>query len=252
MVITSIIAIRKMKQIILYLFLLLGISASAQQFSIGVRGGYGNSSMDLLKDFQLLRTNQLEFPLKITENYPATPFYRAEAALNNIKYIGKIALFYGYYSTGARSTVSDYSGRIDLDAVINGHQIGLTIQKDFYNKGNWSFGAYGDASWLFSNLKTTDNLQITFPAEISEKQDYKLISNGFSLEPGAFAAYQFKSILFQFNLGFMFDHGGKLHVEGNKDMMIGVNNEPVTSQWQGFRLGLQVSYLFNSVKMVEL
>jgi hypothetical protein len=234
-----------MKQIILYLLILFSISASAQQFTIGVRGGFGTYSMDLLKEFQQWRTNQMQLlPFKTTDNYPITPFYRVEAALNNIKYIGKLALFYGYYSTGARSTISDYSGRADLDAVINGHQLGLTIQKDLYNKENWSAGAYGDVSMLFSNLKTVDNLEITYPAEVSEKQEYTFLSNGFAIEPGAFIAYQLKPFLFQANLGLLGDFSRKLYLKENKDMVIGVNNKPVTPQWLGLRLGLQVSYVF--------
>lgn len=241
-----------MKQTILYLLILFGISASAQQFSIGLRGGLGTYSMDLLDQFQELRTMQTQLPLKVTESYPMTPFYRAEAALNDIKYIGKIALFYGYYSTGARSTVSDYSGRIDLDAVINGHQIGLTIQKELVQTDVWSVGAYADVSYLFSKLKTTDLIEIGFPAEITEKQEYRFVSKGFSPEPGLFACYRLKPLIFQINLGYQIDYSKKLHVPDKSDMVLSIYKQPVKPEWSGFRLGLQVSYVFGTPQEQKL
>lgn len=237
-----------MKHLFLINLFFVSLSAFSQHFSFGVRGGLGTYSMDLLKDFQQWRTDQTQLPLKITNNYPITPFYRAEVAVNDLKYVSKLAFFYSYLSTGARSTVSDYSGRIDLDAVINGNQIGLTVQKDLYTRQNRSAGVYGDVSMLFSTLKTTDNLEITYPGEVSEKQNYAFQSAGFAFEPGAFVSYQLKPFMFQANLGVLVDFSKKLHLTENKDMVLGVNNEPVTPQWLGLRLGLQVSYLLSKSK----
>lgn len=234
-----------MKYIICVILLFFSFSTFSQPFSIGVRGGLGSYSMDMLKDLQQLRTDQTQLPLKITDNYPITPFFRVEAALNDLKYVGKLALFYSFSSTGARSTVSDYSGRADLDATINGHQFGLTIQKDFYNKQNWSAGVYGDISMILSTLKTTDNLEITFPAEVNEIENYTFQSKGYAFEPGAFIAYRVKPFVFQANLGVLGDSSKKLHLKGNDDMFVGVNNNPVKPQWFGLRLGLQVSYVFS-------
>jgi hypothetical protein len=204
--------------------------------------------MDLLNQFQQSRTDQIQLPLKITESYPNTPFYRAELALNNIRYIGKIALFYGFYSTGARSTVSDYSGRADLDAVINGNQFGLTLQKELIQQVRWSFGTFADVTYLFSKLRTTDNLEITYPQQITDKQEYNLVANGIALEPGLEASYHLKPLIFQINLGYLIDFSKELHLKGNKDMILGVNNQKVTPQWSGFRIGLQVSYVFKKSK----
>jgi len=219
-------------------------SVFSQDFSIGIRGGLGDYSMDLLGQFQQYRTNQSQLPLKITENYPITPFYRAEVAYNGIPFIEKVAVFYGFYSTGARSTVSDYSGRVDLDAVINGNQMGLTIQKEFLREGLMSLGGYVDGSYLLSKLKTKDFLEITYPEKITEKEDYSLVASGFAVEPGLELNYRLDLVVFQVNLGYLVDFSKELHLKDNPDMMLGVNNQPVTPQWSGLRLGLQVSYLF--------
>ena len=233
-----------MKQILLILSLLFSFSAFSQDFSIGIRAGLGDYSMDLLSQFQQYRTSQSQLPLKITESYPITPFYRAEVAFNDIPFIEKMAVFYGYYSTGARSTVSDYSGRVDLDAVINGNQMGLTIQKEFLREGFMSLGGYVDGSYLLTELKTKDFLEITYPEKFTEKEDYSLVASGFALEPGLELNYRLDLLVFQINWGYLIDFSKELHLKDNKEMMLGVNNQPVTPQWSGLRFGLQISYLF--------
>jgi len=233
-----------MKKIQFILLLFISSTALSQNLSIGFRAGIGTYSMSSLDLFQQFRTNQVELPFKITESYPATPFYSAELALNDLKYIDKIGLFYRFYSTGARSTVSDYSGRADLDAVINGNQLGLNIQKAIYKNGHWSYGFYAEGGYLLSHLKTSDNLAITYPEKVSEKQDYSFKSTGYTAEPGIVFCYRLSPVIIQANLGYMFDFSQKLHLDGNKDMILGTNNGPVSPQWSGLRFSLQVSYLF--------
>jgi len=238
-----------MKRFLLFILILLFYASGfSQQLSIGVRGGFGMYSMDLLNQFQQYRTNQVQLPLEITESYPITPFYRGELALNDIKYIDKIAVFYGFCSTGARSTVSDYSGFANLDAVINGNQMGLTIQKNLYQKGLWSVAGSVDASYLFSKLMTTDVIEIYDMENMTEKQEYSLVANGFAVEPGLVASFRLKPLIFQINLGYLIDYSKNLHLEGDKDMVLGVNNKAIKPQWTGLRLGLQVSYLFKKSK----
>ncbi|MFY9150946.1 MAG: hypothetical protein WAO52_02950 [Prolixibacteraceae bacterium] len=233
-----------MKKTYFTLLIFLSASAFSQEFSIGLRAGMGMYSMSELDQFQNYRADQVPFPLEITESYPITPFYRGEVALNNMKFIDKIALFYGFYSTGARSTLSDYSGRIDMDAVINGNQFGLNIQKDFYKQGVLSAGVYAEGGYLFSKLKTKDNLEIVFPEEISEVQENSLVANGFTGEPGIQVCYHLKPLILQLSLGYLIDFSKDLHLKGNKDMILGVYNHPVSPQWSGLRFSLQASFLF--------
>jgi hypothetical protein len=83
---------------------------------------------------------------------------------------------------------------------------------------------------------------------MTEKQEYTLVANGFAVEPGLTASYRLRPLIFQVNLGYMIDYSKKLHLEGDKDMVLGVNNQEVKPQWTGLRLGLQVSYLFKESK----
>jgi hypothetical protein len=230
------------------LAILFSFPVFSQQFSIGIRGGLGNYSMSMLDRFQQYRTENARLPLKITESYPLTPFYRAELALNDFKYLNKLALFYGVYSTGARSTVSDYSGRADLDAVIRGNQFGLTVQKAIFENGQLSYGFYAEGAYLVSDLKTKDLLEIYSPSKINETQEYSFRSKGFSCEPGIMVCYRLNPFVLQVNLGYQADFSGKLYVKGSKDNWLVLNNEAVKPQWSGLRLGIQVSYLFRKKK----
>lgn len=233
-----------MKQYYFFFLILLSSSAFSQQFSIGFRAGMGTYSMSSLDRFQQYRTIQVQLPFEITESYPITPFYRAELALNNLKFIDKIALFYGFYSTGARSTVSDYSGRIDMDAVINGNQLGLNVQKAIFKNGQLSYGFYADGSYIISRLKTKDFIEIVSPEKITERQEYSFNSGGFSCEPGIIFCYKLNPLIFQINLGYQLDFSGKLYVKGSKDSWLEFNQEKGKPQWSGLRMGIQVSYLF--------
>lgn len=233
-----------MKKASFILLILLCTSAFSQEFSIGLRAGLGSYSMNGLTQFQNYRAAQVPFEMKMTDSYPITPFYRGEVALNKMKYIDKIALFYGFFSTGARSTISDYSGRVDMDAVINGNQLGLNIQKDLYSQGTLSAGVYAEGGYLFSKLKTKDNLNIVFPEEISEVQENSLVASGFTAEPGIQVCYHLNPLILQLSLGYLIDFSKDLHLKGNKDMVLGIYNDPVSPQWSGLRFSLQASFIF--------
>jgi len=216
----------------------------SQHLSLGGGVGYGTYSMETLKDFQAWRLQQTALPLKTTENYPAASFYRAEIAVNDWWVFDKMGVFYAFSSTGGRSTMSDYSGRIDFDALINGNQLGLTIQKDFYSKNNWSTGFYMDGSWLLSTLKVKDHLELVSPSKIVQKESYRFNAKGFSAEPGFALKYKLSPLMLQISLGYLLDFSGKLYLEGTKQQWLEINHTAVEPQWSGFRGAVQCFWEF--------
>src|SRR5690606_19893127 len=144
------------KQLITIVFIVFSVSAFTQEWSFGAKLGMGSYSMSDLKNFQRYRLRRTDLPLKTTENYPISPVYSLEVGIREVLYLDKIGIFYTFSSTGSRSTVSDYSGRIDFDAIVNGNQLGLSFLKNFYQQNRFSFGAYLEASYLFSSLKVKD------------------------------------------------------------------------------------------------
>jgi hypothetical protein len=231
------------KQLITIVLIVFSISVFAQEWSFGAKLGMGSYNMLELKNFQRYRVRQNDIPLKTTESYPVSPVYSAEIALGNVLYLDKIGIFYTFNSTGSRSTISDYSGRIDLDAIVNGNQLGLSFLKNFYQQHSFSAGAYIEASYLFSSLKGKDYFEIKSPAEVTVKENYLFHSKGAGAELGIAATYRFSPVNFQLNLGYLHDFPGKLYPEETKDWWLAVENSEIKTAWSGFRLGLQVAYI---------
>ena len=238
-----------MKRILfICVFVLMVLFSFSQHLSLGGGVGYGTYSMSALKDFQAWRLQQTTLPMKTTENYPATPFYRAEIAVNDLWVFDKIGVFYAFSSTGARSTMSDYSGRADFDALINGNQLGLTIQKDFHHAGPLALGVYLDGSWLLSSLKATDYLKLEAPANTTQKDSYDFRAKGFSVEPGLTLKYKLRPVIFQFTLGYLVDFSGKLYLKDDKSRWLQVDRTVVEPEWSGLRAGLQCAWVFGRPK----
>jgi hypothetical protein len=234
------------KQLITIVFFVFSVSAFGQEWSFGAKLGIGSYNMLELKNFQRYRVRQNDLPLKTTESYPVSPVYSAEIALGNVLYFDRIGIFYTFSSTGSRSTVSDYSGRIDLDAIVNGNQLGLSFLKNFYQQNSFSAGAYLEASYLFSSLKGKDYIAITSPIKITEKENYLFHSKGAGAELGMAAAYRFSSFNLQLNVGYLHDFPGKLYLDGTKEQWLAVENSEIRTSWSGFRMGLQVAYIIKS------
>lgn len=228
------------------MLVMIALSSFPQRLSVGVGVGYGSYSMGTLKEFQSWRLQQSSLPLKTTENYPIAPFYRAEVALRDFWFFDKLGLFYAFSSTGARSTMSDYSGRVNLDALINSNQLGLTLQKDFFHVGPLSMGVYVDGSWLISSLQANDYLKLEEPANTSEKETYDFRAKGYSVEPGIAMKYGIKPLVFQLTLGYLLDFSGKLYTKGNKNQWLQINQTVIEPEWSGLRLGLQCAFVFGS------
>jgi hypothetical protein len=216
----------------------------SQRLSVGASAGYGSYAMGNLKDFQAWRLQESTLPLKTTENYPITPFYRAEIAVNDLWVFDKLGVFYAFSSTGARSTVSDYSGRVDLDALINGNQFGLSIRKDFYHAGPLALGICLDGSRLLSSLEATDYLMLVGPPETVQKESYDFRATGYSAEPGLALTYKLHPVVFQLSMGYLMDFSGKLYVKDNKKQWLEPDGKVAKPDWSGLRAGVQVSFVF--------
>jgi hypothetical protein len=239
------------KQMIVIVLFVLSVSAFAQEWSFGAKLGMGSYSMSDLKNFQRYRLRQTDLPLKTTENYPISPVYSLEVGIREILYLDKIGIFYTFSSTGSRSTVSDYSGRIDFDAIVNGNQLGLSFLKNMLENYHFSVGTYVEASYLFSLLKVKDYLAITSPTKLTEKETYRFNSNGAGAELGMAATYRLPPFSLQLNVGYLHDIPGKLYLDGTKDQWLAVEHSEIKPAWSGFRMGLQVAYIIKPKSKIQ-
>lgn len=231
--------------VILFILFLFAGSLFGQFASAGFRLGAGTYAMGELNEFQSARISESGLPLKTMESYPASPNYRFEVAYNGIKFINKIGLFYVFNSTGTRSTITDYSGRADLDAIINGNQIGLTAEHNLYNFRKFEFCAYVEGSYISTIFKTEDKIEV-YPVEYSSSIKHEFVSKGFSTEPGVSVQYYIlKFLRIKMNLGYLLDFSGPLHSKDEVYDKIVLDGEEVNPDWSGLRAGFQLDFLFN-------
>lgn len=236
-----------MQRKITLLFLLLSSYPLMAQYTFfGFREGLGFYSMKSLDHLQELRCKASGLPLETTESYPASLNYHFEVGEYLPSFISKWAICYGYNSTGARSTVSDYSGRYDLDAIITSHQLGLTLEHVITTAKNWGFGTYIEAGSVYTRLKTLDFFNLTFPVSKTYKTAYDFIAFGGYGELGLFLHYKYRFLMARLNLGYLFDIMAGLHLQDNRDMQLYLGTKKLRPQWDGLRIGLQLNILLRT------
>jgi hypothetical protein len=236
-----------MHRFIIILFLLLSsYSLMAQGNFLGFRVGLGTYSMKDLKHLQDLRLESAVLPLETTENYPASVNYGVEIGEYLPTFITKWAIGYGFASTGARSTISDYSGRYDLDAVISNHHLGLSLEHDFIKDKNWGFGTYIEAGTIYTRLKTRDYFNLFPPYHMYYNTEYVFLAFGGYVEGGLIVQYQYRFLMARFNLGYFYDKQAGFHLKDNKDAQLYLEGNKLRPQWDGLRVGLQLNILIRN------
>jgi hypothetical protein len=238
----------KQRNTTLLILFLFSCPLTAQNTFFGYGAGYGFYSMKGLDHLQELRLEASWLPVKTTESYPASLNYHFEMGKYMHSFISKLAFGYGYGSTGARSTVSDYSGRYDLDAIINHHRLGLTLEHVFATSGSWEYGTYIETGFIYSRLKTKDFFNLTYPVRICYEVDYDFVAYGGYGEFGLILNYKYRFLIARLNMGYFFDIQRGFHLKGDKYMLLYLEDSPLRPQWDGLRIGLQLSILLRTPK----
>ena len=186
--------------------------------------------------------------MKTTESYPISLNYHVEMGQYLNSFISKWAICYGYGSTGARSTLSDYSGRYDLDAIISNHHLGLTLETIFVTANKWEFGTYIEVGAIYSKLKTSDLFYLTFPVKICRGVDYDFVAYGDYGELGLNLNYKYRFLIARLNLGYFFDIQSGFHLKDDKNMQLYLEDSNLRPQWDGLRMSLQLNILLRKLK----
>jgi hypothetical protein len=225
---------------ILVLLVFMG-RTNAQLVSIGYSYGYGSYRMNSLKNLQEYRTLATSMPLKIVKNFPVAPYYYTELTIAPKNDKSVFGLFYEFLSTGGRSTLSDYSGRIDLDALVNDYQAGVAYYWVLKGTGRWYFGGYVNAAYHASRLTLRDNLDLIFPDNYSYEKDYHYRSHGIMAEPGIYGSCSFGPLQLKVKVGYSVSTAQQFYLLKSKSTKLSSGNESVKPEWQGFRIGLLLS-----------
>ena len=215
---------------------------------LGVSIGYGSYLMSDLKDVQKLILNANDMPLEITTSFPGYFNYsiRYGRRLKN-HYEGFTA---GFMSTGARSSLADYSGYILSDINCQAIYVGYYIQKDFYNtlflNRHLEFGYNLNLSFIGSNVNMIDKLNLYDNS--SENNDfiqtnkYSFNTIGIYSEPLLYARYMIEEkIGVEINAGGAFSLSSPLYYRQLQNS-ITINNRSRYVNWTGLRVSIGLVY----------
>ena len=127
--------------------------------------------------------------------------------------------------------MKDYSGYYQIDNIYFAHSVGMEL---FLFMSSSNFSLYGNISSgvNFGNLTIRMNEILDQTIENNEKF--------VSLSPYIMPSMKFKiplipKIKWVTVLGGLIDIGGKIHLEGNDDAILQLNNQDLKSGWSGFR-----------------
>ncbi len=210
--------------------------AGAQSIRIEMGSGMGSFKMDDLKELNATYLKLLPVKAKITDDFPAQPFY-------NVAVIYQTAsnVYYGltgsYASTGSRVSYKDYSGELLFDNVLTSYSPGIRAGWQF--AGNKiSFAAENTLSYSFSGLKMNEKILTT-----EEKRLF--LSNSIQTEPGLRFSYRLSIIELSVKAGYLIDFKGENQPDGESDQVLYLSDSKnkVKNDWSGFRLGASLGII---------
>lgn len=218
---------------------ILPLLTEARQINISFETGVASFNQRSLISLQNeIMENNSQLGLAITDQFPSRPFYRV-AILSHLKDDLLVGTFMAFTSTGGRLTVSDYSGRLDIDQVVSNLQLGLTLQNKFNIDGLLSPFIQFYASSDFTKFHLTEQFQI---GSSKNKNDSEFRSLNFSIEPAAGIIFQSLPLKPIFSAGYVLHiHPFPLHLSDNKDAKLQIGGGNAFNDFSGFRAGISLS-----------
>lgn len=230
-----------LEKYILLIMLLIPIEG-LPQVSFGVFGGLGTYKMDNLKEINKLQATSLPIKTVTVDNFNPG-FYIGTSA--NLELSGQfvLGLSYQYNTTGSRIGQKDYSGYYAYDQIVNGHFIGIEPET-IIGSNNFMTASVSIVTGVsFTNLKMSETLSISEQKQVSSES---FAAASVYLYPAVkLCIPAFKMISGTVSLGYLYDIGGKVHIKGNKDAVIGINDSPVETGWTGLRITAGLRFDFN-------
>lgn len=226
-------------------FLLMAVySVQAQQVRFGLQTGVSEYALKDLKNLNQSLQNSVPFETRIVSNYPAFVYFQPSVVLERGNW--NYGLFYNFYSTGSRISASDYSADYLMDTRINANTIGLTGEYYFYQTGIFKIGAYTNLGLSLTHFKLKESLivadSVFFKIPYQKFRSYNVLG-----EPGVMISIPWQTLQFTFNAGYSFQLAGSgLKNTETKDWDL-IDSRPskeAKAQWNGYKLGIAISYSF--------
>jgi hypothetical protein len=233
------------KSAILLLIFILIISISKAQITISGKVGYGFYSMSELKTYQRVQLNEMTgIPAKIVESFPPYLNYKAFISFPRDSRKNWVRYYLGFETTGSRISLTDYSGKLTSDMVLNAYKVGVELQpfsKRLFN--TFDLKGYVCVGETTTFLKLIDLLQV---GEETITQNYVFCSLGMDIEPGLRAIYKFKRVGVGLSMGYLLDVNGTFFMKGSPKNKLGFSSSDLIQPlWAGFRTGIELSIDLN-------
>ena len=206
-----------------------------------VETGFGSYYMSSLKDLQntIISESNSSLPLLKTTSFPSYFNYSIKYGSQNDK--GYAGFTCGLMSTGARSSVSDYSGYyladINCMALHVGYYSRTAIATVPLLKRPLEIGFIVNGSVLYSFVTLRDNLQLYGSDALSDNSN-TLNSIGVYTEPMLYVSYMFsRHIGIEFNAGGALSISSPLYYEKPKNE-VEIYNKKRFANWSGYRVSI--------------
>ncbi|MGE5812267.1 MAG: outer membrane beta-barrel protein, partial [Ignavibacteria bacterium] len=139
----------------------------------------------------------------------------------------------GFTTTGGRNAVSDYSGEIKVDEIINGYNLGLLFEHNLIQ----NFYLTAQLYFIYSTMRVEEIVKLN---DLSSSHSSKFNSIGIGIEPGFSYAVLDNPLIVRINIGLHVGFSTDFHMDDEADEIL----EGIHPGWSGFRASLQAGYPF--------
>lgn len=226
-----------------FIFLLIS-DVSSQGVNISLETGIGTYSMADLKSFMTASTSENPLEPVMVSYFPPYLFFSPSLSFGIKNH--NIGTRYTLMSTGARSSIKDYSGEYRFDGTVVGNGFSLFDEIYVYRTPMFGLLVKLDIGGVYSKLKLQEFFQLTDVEQVNE--DYRFYSINLYTLPGLKFSYNFYDSFSLFaSAGYHIDIlRSPLYLEESSRNMylVGDRARKIKANWDGIRAGLGVSYRF--------
>ncbi len=232
-----------MKVLSTYIFLAFIITPFQlkSQVSFDFYGGLASYTMSDLKEVNSQTIKSMPFQVITVDNFNPGPFIGTSLSL---KISGQhlLGLHYQYNTTGSRIGQKDYSGYYTYDQITNGHLIGIKPETIIEQNNLFTLSLSIMTGVIITRLKMKEQFSVN---DVLLEDSLFLVAHSVPVYPSLKLSIPVIDILSgTITLGYLYDTGGKLHRDGNRYAVYGINGNPVKTGWTGFRITAGASLKF--------